>query len=251
MSNVIELRNKRKKRNTNLSARYLLLIAFILVIILFFVSKIFQIKDYEVVGNHLYSSQEIFEILKIDQHSNIIKLYMNSNGNFEAYPYISSFDLEYQGTNKVKIEVHEKQIIGYILYMSKYLCVDKDGYIVDTVDEAHLDDQIAVIEGFESDALVMGEKVNIPQEMIDTCLMFHGAERSDDLQIKVLSFPERNLSNLSMVIGHTTIFFGDVHYFSQKIQIIKDILSQIPPGEYGTLYLGVDGSNSFYEKNVE
>lgn len=251
MSNVIQLRNQRKKKSENRAVKYLLIIVIVLAIILILMSKLFQIKSYEVVGNHLYSNEEVFQILKIDDQSNIIKIYMNTNGNFKAYPYIERFELEYISYNKIRINVHEKQIIGYIFYMSNYLCVDKDGYIVDYVKPENLDDKIPIIEGLLSDTLVIGEKINIPQDMIDNCLMFHQAERKYGLMIDLLSFKEGNSKNIAITIGRTKIIFGTMELFNKKVQTIKDILAQIPPDESGTLYLGDGGSNSFYEKNVE
>lgn len=251
MSNVIQLRNKRKKDKQNKAVKFLLIITIVLAIILFLMSKVFEIKNYEVIGNHLYSNEEILKMLKIDDRSNIIKIYMNSNRDLKAYPYIEGFELDYLSYNKLRINVNEKQVIGYIFYMSNYLCVDKDGYIVDYVKPDYLDDKIAILEGLTGDTLVIGEKINIPQEILDTCFMFNQAERKYGLKINLLSFKEENSRNISITIGGVKIIFGDMEHFNEKVQTIKDILSQIPEDETGTLYLGKDGSNSFYEKNLE
>lgn len=251
MSNVIHLRNQRKKKNENRAGKYLLGIAIILAIILLLMTKLFEIKSYEVVGNHLYSNEEIIKMLGINKRSNIIKIYMDTNKDFASYPFIDRFDLEYLSYNKVRINVYEKQIIGYIFYMSNYLCIDKDGYIVDYVKPENLDEKIAIIEGLSSDTLVIGEKIDIPKDYLATCLMFYQAERKYDLNIEIIKFEEQSSRNIVVTIGETNIIFKGLNQFNEKIQSLKDILTHIPPGESGTLYLGEGGTNSFYEKNVE
>lgn len=248
MSKIIELRNQRRKKNSNHTSKYLLIITIVLAILLLLLTRLFQIDDYEIAGNHLYSNDEILKILNIDKKSNIIRIYMNANRNSDDYPYIDHFDFKYLGFNKIKINVFEKQIIGYIYYMNSYLCIDKDGYIVDYVKTEDLNPQITIIEGLPSDKLVMGEKVNIPKDMIDACVMFYQAENKYGLKIHSIKFTEQNGNNIEITIGRTNVIFGSADDFNHKIETIKGILLQIPEGETGTLYLGKYGNNSFYEK---
>lgn len=253
MSNVIELRNKRKKNNKkyNPIGKYLLIICFILVALLIIALRIFKINHYEIQGNRLYSNEKILEILKIDGSTNIVNIYINSNKNLNNYPFIEDIKIEYMAYNKVKITVIEKQVIGYIFYMSNYLCIDKDGYIIDYVQPENLDEKIPIIEGLSTDSLVLGEKINISKNLIDICYLFYKSEIEYDLNIDKITFNESNSENILINIKNIKVEFGNIDNFNQKIQIMKDILVSVPENENGTLYLGNNGKTSYYKKNLE
>ncbi|PKM95687.1 MAG: hypothetical protein CVU84_02470 [Firmicutes bacterium HGW-Firmicutes-1] len=243
--------NKRNNKNNHSAGRYILIIAFGLAIMLFLVTRLFRIEHYEIEGNRLYSNDEIMEILKVEPNSNILNVYMNASRNLDEFPYLNSVNVDFKSYNKVKITVQEKQIIGYIFYLSEYLCIDKDGYIVDYVDSESLDEKIAILEGLFTETLVLGEKINLPKSIIDICLLFHKAELKYGLNIDTINFNGNSTSNISLIVNHVDIEFGNMTFFNEKIQSIKDILPQIPPEDTGTLYLGNDGSTSYFEKNLE
>ncbi len=247
-------RNKRNKKNnkTNHSAgRNILIIAFGLAIMLLFITRLFRIDHYEIEGNHLYSDEQVMEMLKIEPKSNILNIYMNANRKLDDFTYLHSVKVDFKGYNKVKITVQEKQIIGYVFYLSEYLCIDKDGYIVDYVNPESLDEKIAILEGISSETLVLGEKINLPKAIIDICLLFYKAELKYGLNVDIINFNGNSTTDISLVIDNLNIKFGNVKYFNEKIQKINDILPQIPPEERGTLYLGNNGSTSYFEKNLE
>lgn len=249
MSQIIELRNKRRK-NKNFMGKYLLIIACILAVLLAIVTRIFTIEEIEIEGNVLYSNDEIIQILKINERSNIINVYMNARQNYIDYPYIDSVEIKYEGYNKIKIKVHEKQIVGSIFYMSNYMCIDKDGFVVDYVKETDLDPEIPIIEGLDVDALIMGEKINLPQEMIDTCLVFYQTKNKYGFQIKRIIFEDGSLNHILLKINNLTVDLGEKKNINLKIQFIQKMMAQIPEGEFGTLYLDEDGRSGYYEKNI-
>lgn len=251
MSNVIELRNKRRKKKKNPINKYLLLICIILITILIIAFRVFKIEYYEIEGNRLYSNEEILEILNLEKNENIIHVYINTNKNLSKYPFIDDIKLEYISYNKIRIRVFEKQVIGYIFYMSNYLCIDKDGYIIDYATLEELDDKIPIIDGIASDSLVIGEKINIPQNIIDICYLFYKAEIKEMLNIDKISFQNNNSENILINIKNVMVEFGNMENFNQKIQIMKDILNNVPEEENGTLYLGNNGKKSYYKKNIE
>lgn len=246
-------RYKRQKNNKFMSSssKYLLAIAMSLAVLLMLATRVFRVDFFEIEGNRLYSDEEILKILEIGPHSNMAKVFMSANKDLETYPYIEYVEVEYINYNKIKISVFEKQIIGYLLYMSQYLCVDKDGYIVDYVEPNNLDEQIAIIEGVSSDTLVLGEKINIPEDIIRICYMFNKAEVKYNLDIDTIDFKDNQTQDIKIKIKNTDIEFGNMDFFNEKIQSIMDILPQIPKDESGTLYLGKDGRTSYYKKNLE
>lgn len=233
------------------SGKYLLIVALSLATLLALATRVFRVDYYEVEGNRLYSDREILSLLDIGSNANMMKVFMNAKKDLKAYPYIDYVEVEYLNYNKVRINVFEKQIIGYLLYMSEYLCVDKDGYIVDYVKPENLNDQIAIIEGISSDKLVLGEKINIPDDIINICYLLNKAEVKYDMGIDIIDFKNNRTEDIALRIKSTNIEFGSMNFFNEKIQSIKDILPQIPEGESGTLYLGKDGRTSYYKKNLE
>lgn len=251
VADINALRKKRNRKNNNKNhtmSKYLLLLTLILAMMLFGLTRLFTIREIVVEGNELYSKDEVIRILEIDEEANIIEVYMNAHRDFEEFPYLNSFEMSFLSYDKIKITVHEKQIIGYIEVMDTFLCVDKDGFIVDQKVEQELDPNLVIIEGLNADALIMGERINLPQETIDTCLRFYQAGRKYKISLKHIRFIDGNLDRIQLTSEYIIIEFGSRDNFNKKIQFIQKMMLEVPEKEYGTLSLDEDGESGFFQK---
>ncbi len=260
MSNIIHLNRdtkvKNNESNKNDNGGYkpiikALVVALVLIAIIIASTYVFRIKEFEISGNRLYSKEEVMKILDLEAGDNIFQVYMNSNKSIRDYSYVEKVTVEYVNYNKVKIKVTEKQIIGYIPYMSELLCVDKQGYILDYVKPEDRDVDISLIEGISSEVMVVGEKIQIPEEIIQTCYLFYKSSEKNNIFIEKIKFNNNMTDKIILQIGNKKIEFGNTEFFTEKFKAMIEIIAQIPKDESGTLFLGDDGRKNYYKKNVE
>lgn len=249
MTNVIKL--KRKKKASNHVILSLMIITALLALILFLMSKIFIVETITVEGSTLVSDEDIKNILGVHEGQNMIEVFMNKQGGKTEYPYVEDIEIQYMSYKKIKISVQEKQIMGYILYMGKYFCLDKDGYVVDAIGVEEKNPEIALIQGVISEKLIVGEKVDLTDEVINTCLIIHSAEKKHELHVDLLNFNNGNIQDIVLTIGNHTVYFGNIENINKKMLMIKKIIENIPTGEIGSIYLDEDGTRSRYEKKIQ
>lgn len=252
MSDIIELRKKRRKLRKKKSVLpFLLFIVLLLALFLLLITQVFTIKEIIIEGNQIYSEEEILGILELDEKTSILELYMKTKSGFESLIYIDDVEIEYISYEKVKINISEKQIVGYIYFMSMYHSIDKDGYVVDSVTKEQMDPDIAVIEGLNTDSFVLGERLNISRDIIDLCLLFHRLEQKHNIHIDTIEFKKQSKNDIRLKIGNLTVEFGNSQNVEKKMLDMIEMIRHIPTDERGTLYLGQDGIQGHYEKNIE
>lgn len=260
MSNIIHLnrgnndKGNKKKKDDKVGYKPVikaLIIALLLIALIIASSYIFRVQEFEISGNRLYSDEEVMKILDLEAGDNIFQVYMNSNKSIKNYSYIEKVSVEYINYNKVKIMVAEKQIIGYIPYMSDLLCIDKKGYILDYVKPENRNKDIPLIEGISSEVMVVGEKIQIPEEIIQACYLFYKSSTENNIFIEKIRFNNNRTDKISLKIENKTIEFGNIEYFSEKFKAMMGMMSQIPKEESGTLFLGDDGKKNYYKKNLK
>lgn len=212
-------------RRKNNVGKYLLIVVFILAITLVIITRMMRIDTVEISGNQHYSDAEICDILNIEDKSNVLSIYFNTYVDLETYPYIENIDIKYQGFNKIKVKVIEKNIIGYIPILEKYLSIDKDGYVVDYTEV--VDPNIPIIQGIEVLEFIIGEKINVSEDIINAFLMFYQSQEKYNLKIKHLLFVDNNLDDIRLNIDDVEVLFGNMENFNYKMQHLKDTLPMI------------------------
>lgn len=242
MGKVINI-NTRKKNNTS---KYLLFVIFVLAIVLVLITRLTKIDTIIVEGNNRYTSDQIIKIVNLSNKSNIIDVYFGTNSKIKNNPYIQDIKINYSDYNTLKIIVKEKDINGYIPFMSKYLCIDKNGYVIDYTD--NLFSNIPIIEGIEIDEFVVGERINVNENIIDSCYMFYQGLEKYNLSINKIVYDNNEVDNILVYINNVKIIFGDMNHFFNKLQLVKSIIEYIPSGESGTLDLRNDLSKVIFQK---
>lgn len=215
------------------NAKKLLLIVLILLVVLVGIMTFTKIETITISGNRHYTKEEICEIIGIKERSNIFNIYFNFGNNYKNYSYIDDIDIEYISFNNIHITVDEKNIIGYILYMGKYLCLDEDAYIIDYTDKK--DNGIPIIEGIKIENFVLNEKVQIEQEIIDAIITIDSIINQYEMKLDKIDFNYNLQNKILLYYKDIEINIGNTYQIYEKIQIIYEILSTLPPDSKGTL----------------
>ena len=159
------LRQKKRKRNILI---LLALIALLVGIGVLLVTQVFTVKKVNVVGNELYTDEQIEEIVLSDEYS-WSTLYVYLKYRFfhtQKLPFVDTMEVSLQPAkpHELTVEVYEKGILGY-LYISSIdqnAYFDKDGFVVETSQEVIED--VPKIEGLTCDSVVLYEKLPLAND---------------------------------------------------------------------------------------
>ncbi|NDL66144.1 cell division protein FtsQ/DivIB [Anaerotalea alkaliphila] len=237
MAKLIDFNEAKKQRqDTSLGNRKLFLLAGLvaaLVAVLAGILYLLGIQTVEVVGNSHYSEAEILKMAGIEGRANMLRLYFDKGSIAEEDAYIESMELEFSNFNRMRIVVREKEIIGYLPYMGKYLCVDREGRIIDYAERR--DDGIPVIEGLTIHRFQEGELLGIDDAVLNNLYYLIRSISQLEVPIDKVSFNYEKDKDISLYSEDVEIKIGDVGELERKMATIKKVLEQMPPGERGII----------------
>ena len=194
-----------------------------------------KITDISVIGNKIYSDEEIISYIfptDKDKHT-VYAMWKKKKDEAVTIPFIKSYEVNITGLHSAEIVVYEKGIIGALKYMGTYLYFDSDGVIVDT-STMRLDGVVA-IEGFNFDYFVLNDKLPVADNSIfGSILVLSNVIKAEELHVDDV-FIDTNM-NITVYVGDIKAYLGEGTYIEKKIHALKDVLPSISHMK-GTLYL--------------
>ena len=231
------LRQKKRKRNILILLALLVLLAGICVLL---VTQVFTVKKVNVVGNELYTDEQIEEIVLSDEYS-WSTLYVYLKYRFfhtQKLPFVDTMEVGLQPAkpHELTVEVYEKGILGY-LYISSIdqnAYFDKDGFVVETSQEVIED--VPKIEGLTCDSVVLYEKLPLANDTaLKNLLSLTQLLQKYEIAAKRIKYEEAS-GSMTVYSGKITILVGNADNLAQKIMRLQYILPQLE-GKKGTLHL--------------
>lgn len=231
------LRKKKRKRNM------LILLALILLLIgigVLLVTQVFTVKKVNVVGNDLYTDEQIEEIVLSDEYS-WSSLYVYMKYRFfhtQKLPFVDTMEVSLLPAkpHELTVEVYEKGILGY-LYISSIdqnAYFDKDGFVVETSQEVI--ENVPKIEGLTCDSVVLYEKLPLTNDMVlKNLLALTQLLQKYEIPADRIKYEELP-GSMTVYSGKITILVGNADNLAQKIMRLQYILPQLD-GKKGTLHL--------------
>ena len=231
------LRQKKRKRNILIVLALMVLLAVAGVLL---VTQVFTVKKVNVVGNELYTDEQIKEIVLSDEYS-WSTLYVYLKYRFlrtEKLPFVDTMEVSLQPArpHELTVEVYEKGILGY-LYISSIdqnAYFDKDGFVVETSQEVIGD--VPKIEGLTCDSVVLYEKLPLANDTaLKNLLSLTQLLQKYEIPAKRIRYEEIS-GSMTVYSGKITILVGNADNLAQKIMRLQYILPQLE-GKRGTLHL--------------
>ena len=231
------LRKKKRKRNILIILALLVLLAGAGVLL---VTQVFTVKKVNVVGNELYTDEQIEEIVLSDEYS-WSTLYVYLKYRFfhaQKLPFVDTMEVSLQPAkpHELTVEVYEKGILGY-LYISSIdqnAYFDKDGFVVETSQEVIED--VPKIEGLTCDSVVLYEKLPLTNDTaLKNLLSLTQLLQKYEIPAKRIKYEEVS-GSMTVYSGKITILVGNADNLAQKIMRLQYILPQLE-GKKGTLHL--------------
>ncbi|MGN0338409.1 MAG: cell division protein FtsQ/DivIB [Lachnospiraceae bacterium] len=231
------LRQKKRKRNILILLALLVLLAGICVLL---VTQVFTVKKVNVVGNELYTDEQIEEIVLCDEYSwSTLYVYLKYRFFYtQKLPFVDTMEVGLQPAkpHELTVEVYEKGILGY-LYISSIdqnAYFDKDGFVVETSQEVIED--VPKIEGLTCDSVVLYEKLPLANDTaLKNLLSLTQLLQKYEIPAKRIKYEEAS-GSMTVYSGKITILVGNADNLAQKIMRLQYILPQLE-GKKGTLHL--------------
>lgn len=207
------------------------------------------IDSLQVVGNEHMSRDEILELVDIYDSSSVLEVMINPINTIEDISYISVLEVEKKDLKNVVITVHEKDIIGYVDYMGKYICLDSSGYIVDYTDSP--DAKKPKIKGIDLTTFNINEPMEVSEKIVLSIDTIYRNALSFEVPIEWIDFSYGQGNRITLKIRDIDIKIGDVSRIEEKFSRIKESLNMLPEGQAGILYVENLDDNIIFKKIEE
>lgn len=249
MAKIISLKEAKKNKNQYHINKNLVIIVTILFVILIFIFHASKVKAINIEGNIRYSNDEIKQIIGINEKTSLLKhRIMSKQVDLKTHPYIENIDIKYISVNSVLVNVYEKKIISYIPYMGKYLCLDKEGKVIDYVSKKEAG--IPIVKGIAFDSFIIGDKLAIDNDRVFSIILdiYHNINKFK-INIDYINFNYAVEENIELEVDNIVIKFGKSENYNEKFIYLKQAIALIPKGKRGYLDIS-DTSKEIYLKDM-
>ncbi len=185
-------------------------------------TELFKIDSLEIIGCSILTSQEIIEIVGSSSEINILDLDISSiQTQLEELPYIKAAIVSKHFPNHLKILIKERVPICYINHDNLAL-IDEQGIAL-PLPKKHLENNLPVISGFDSDSLIYEPGHLVPNKdllklvsLISKTMHFAPELYSN---ISEIHYQENGNYKLYTINGGTPIYLGKEN-IAKKINIL-------------------------------
>ena len=225
-------KKKKKKRKHRVYAFFVLLFAFLILVLGIFV--LFHIQKVEVKGNDYCSTEDIVKSVQNDKYS-VNGLYVLGKyalGYGKEPDALESIKVSLKNPWTLKITVREKERVGCVQDSDgMYYYFDQDGIVVDQEDV--LIDGIPLVDGIEPDELKLYHKMKKKSSVIYQEIL-EASQEMKKYELSVTKIMCRS-DRIYVYIGNICVSLGN-EVTSLKVAQIPKILEKLE-GREGTLHL--------------
>lgn len=223
------MRRSRKRKGIGIYGFWLLFLLMILLLISTRVNKI------SILGNQQYSEEELKkQIFSEDLDYN--SAYAFAKDKFRPHktlPFVERYELHWKSPLSLELIVYEKNMVGYVEYMSSNLYFDGDGIVVESTKKKL--PGIPKITGLKFSKVSLYKTLPVEDKAVfQDILNLSSALKVENLDCDHIDYG--TMSNATLYIGEIKVLLGNNEDMEQKLASLKDILPALS-GRKGTLDL--------------
>ncbi|WZL82870.1 hypothetical protein QBE53_07105 [Vallitaleaceae bacterium 9-2] len=212
--------------------RRIIVISVILIGILVVVAIKTPIEAITIQGSTYYTREEIIALLPYNEQASVFDVMLNRVDRITDKGYISRMEISYPDLKNIKIQIYEKEIIGYVEYLGKYLCIDNNGYIVDYTDKPS---EKPIVKGIDISEFTIYEPLEVDKAIVDAVYTIYRNMEAFDIPVQSIDFSYGKDTQISLECGSLEVFIGDIARIEEKFQLMREIIHTLPEGESGFL----------------
>lgn len=240
---VPKLKQQRRKKANRRLVFLLLLFFSLIACVSYFQSPLSRVKNINVIGNEIYSVDQIVAHSKITTEQNIWKMDKTKvSSDIKNLPEIKKVKIKMVFPNTVKITVSEYERIAYIADETSFYPVLENGKIIKKQKINYLPINAPFLKDF-TEGKVLNEMIislkELPPEVVNSISEIHHTPKDNDQY-------------------HITLYMNDgfevsatLRTFSEKMLHYPSILSQLDSNVRGVIDLEVGSYFKAYESEGE
>lgn len=206
------------------------------------------IKDENVVvtGNVHYTAEEIKEMVMVDARSrnSLYLSWVYKDKPIKDVPFIASMTVKVTAPDSIRIEVHEKKLAGYIVFLGENVYFDDAGVVMEITNTYTAG--IPEISGILAEEVMMGEPLPVEDPSIfELILEITKTLEKYGINAQKIEFDENR--NITVKVDNLRFLIGEETYLNEKFEDMAGILKKEElSGKKGSIDLqNDDGSKNF------
>ena len=247
----VEKRKRRAKFISSISIIFIIIIA----IILFLNSPVFYIKNTNIEGNSAVTKEQILNMLDIGSTTHIFEETNSKvNRQLKKNPYIESAKVNYKLPSTLNITIIERNIDYLIENNGTYVCVDKNGNILQLSTEK-IENKISLIGCKTStESLIVGNKlcdIDLSRLKDIGILLDYAKSNGIDNAINSIDISDNTNYIAFSESENKKIHFGDTKDLDLKMKYVKKIM-EVEKGNSGEIFvnMNLNEENPFFRESV-
>ena len=211
---------------------YGILLFFLLLILLLFSTRVNKIT---VLGNKQYTEKELTKMILTKEldYNSFYAFIKDKIRPHKTIPFVAKYELHWKDPFALEIIVYEKNMVGYVEYMSSNLYFDGDGIVVESTKKKI--PGIPRITGLKFSKVSLYKALPVENKAIFQDILNLGAVlRLEEIDCDHIEYSSSYTATL--YIGDIKVLIGDNEDMEQKLMSLKDILPALK-GRKGTLDL--------------
>ena len=239
------IKEERRERRRRKQRRKRILLCILLLFLLagggyLLVTRVYTVEKVSVVGNELYTDEQIEQIVLSDEYS-WSSFYVYLKYRFfhtSELPFVDSIavGMDLRQPHRLTVEVTEKGILGYLYIDSidQNAYFDKDGFVVETSQQEI--GGVPRIEGLTCDSVVLYEKLPLEDAAaLSSLLSLTQLLEKYGISTERIRYQE-SAGTMQVYSGGITVNVGSADNLTDKIMRLQYILPQLT-NQTGTLHL--------------
>ncbi len=185
-----------------------------------------RIKSIEIIGNTRYTNEEMVNLIFSEtwDTNSFYCFIKDKTQEHKQIPFIQRYDIDWLGPMSVSVTVYEKNIVGYVDYMSSHMYFDKDGIVVESTSESL--PGIPRISGLNFGSIVLYKELPVDNmKVFNDILNLTGALSESGIECDEILYDK--LLNATVIIGDVEVYLGNTENMEMKVYTLKDILPKL------------------------
>lgn len=177
-----------------------------------------RIEHVKVEGTEIYTQEEIKQSVFTRKYSDnelFFMIYEKLYG-INKLPFVEDIEVTFENRNTVTLRVYDKAISGCIKYMGQYVYFDKDGTVLQSMEEKK--EGVPVVTGIKFGTFTVGKVFRVKDESLFATIM--------NLS-QLITHYDIDVERLHMEEGNVVLYSGGIKVILGKKSLYDDEMSAL------------------------
>ena len=192
-----------------------------------------RFQRYKVIGNTHYTEDQVLQMVFSDSWdtNSFYQLVREHTKSHKTLPFVEKYELHWLSPLSIEVIVYEKNVVGYVDYMSSHMYFDKDGIVVESSTEKT--EGIPLVTGLSFDHVVLYESLPVENsDIFKAILSITQLVNKYNLSVDRIYFGTDD--TLTLYFGDVRVALGEATDLDEKLMKLQYILPELE-GKSGVL----------------